>query len=80
MSQFDIMLVDTMLLKFSTVGRPTLIYILLSNLDLSICLLVNPTIFASTVVTILEFAVVYVVLKTYSPCLFLLKLIIPLLV
>ena len=34
--QFDIMLMETMCLSFFTVVRPTLLYILLANLDLSI--------------------------------------------
>ena len=77
--QFDIMLVDTVWLKFFTVGRPTLLYIFLANLALSICMLVNPTIFSSNFVTTLEFSILYLVLKTYSPCLSLLNLTIPLL-
>ena len=80
MGQFDIILVDTMSLKFFTIGSPTLMYIFLTNLALSIFLLVNPTIFYSSVVKILDFYVVYEGLKTYSHCLFLLELILPLLV
>ena len=52
----------------------------LVNLALSICLLVNPIIFSSTVVTILDFSVVYVGLKSYIPFLFYLDLIISILV
>ena len=78
--QFDITFMNTIGLKFFTVGSPTLLYILLSNLALSICMLVNPTIFSSTVVTTLNISVVYGVLKTYSPSFFLLNLIIPLFV
>ena len=51
----------------------------LANYSVSICLLVNPTIFSSTVVTTLEFSVVYVGLKAHITNLFLLNLIIPLL-
>ena len=69
-----------MCLKFFTVGSTTLLYISLENLDLSIFLLVNPTIFASTMVTTLELSVVIVFLKSYRPCLFVLNLMIPLLV
>ena len=47
--QFDNILVNTMCLKFLTVGRPTLLYIFLCNLVHSICLLVNPAIFSSAV-------------------------------
>ena len=74
--QFYIMLVDNMCLKFSIVCITTLMYILLDKLALSICLLVNPTIFSSTVLTTLKFDVVYVGLKTYIPYLFRLDLII----
>ena len=42
-------------MKFFTVGGPTLLYILLSNLALSNFLLVDPTIFSSTVVIKLKF-------------------------
>ena len=78
--QFDIILVYTMCLKFLKFGSPKIMYIFLANLALSVCLFVNPTLFPSTVVTIFYFAVVYVVLNTYIPCLFFLNLIIPLLV
>ena len=74
------MLVDNICLELFTAGSPTLVYIFMDNLALSICLLVNPTIFSSTVVTALEFDVVYMGLKTYIPCLFPLNLIIHLLV
>ena len=78
--QFDIIFLDTICLKFFTVGIPTLLYIVLAILALSICLLGNPTIFSSTVVKTLGFDVLYVGLKTYSPCLFLLDFIIHILV
>ena len=78
--QFDIMLVDTMCTKFFSVGSPTLLYVFFANLALYICILVNPIILYSTVVTTLELAVVYVVLETYNNCLFILNLIIPILV
>ena len=54
--QFDIMLVDTVCLKFLTVGSPKLLLIFLANLTLSICLILNHAIFDSTVVRTLEFA------------------------
>ena len=78
--QFYIMLVETMILKLFTICSPTLLYILLTNVSLSIYLIVSPTIFYYTVVNIFEFSAVYVVLKTYRPCLFILNLTIPLLV
>ena len=59
------------------------LYIILLSLDklaLSTCLLVNPIMFSYTVVKTLEFYVVYVVLTTYSPGLFLLNFMILLLV
>ena len=78
--QRDIIVVDTICLKFFAVGIPTLLQIFLDNLSLSICLIVNPTIFTSTMVTILNFSIVYFGLNTYSPCLFLLYVMIPILV
>ena len=78
--QFDIILVDNMCLEFFTVGSPKSMYIFLDNSALSIFLLVNPTTFASTVVTTMEFDKVYLGLKTYSPCLFPLIFIVRLLV
>ena len=77
---FDIMLVEEMLLKFFTFGRPTLLYIFLANLALSIYLRVNPTIVFPNVVKTLEFAVVYVGLNTYRAFLFIMNLMIPILV
>ena len=74
------MLVDTMCLNFFTVVCPTLLYIFLANLSLYICMIFNSAISSSIVVTTLEFSVVYVVLKTYIPYLFLMILTIPLLV
>ena len=46
-----------MCLKLFTVGGPTLLYIYLDKLVLSSCLIVNTTLFSSTLVTELEFAV-----------------------
>ena len=47
--QFDIMLMETICLKFFTVGRPTFLLIFMANLVLSIFLLVDPVIFSSSV-------------------------------